>query len=208
MAMGVVIRMLVLCLLSTIMVLYYPWIWLRVVAPLAGFFADAACPYINELKATNDGLLIRLHGQFHIALTRADGTSLPPAILDWHKHSMQTLIMLVVAVSVWAAPAVTFKRRMLVFPVMLLALALACAYDLAVETQLAALHMIGTEWLPGIPMLNSDANADAFSRMENWYQSLKWVKAFNDAGGRLFLAALAGLIGYTRPFGMFSQSKN
>jgi hypothetical protein len=192
-------RMVCVYLLGWALIYNMPGWCLKPVATLAGALADATCPYFSSIKVATENIMIRIQGEIHVDMELVSGAALPHAPATWHKHGGQTLNMLMMAMAIWAVPVVTWQRRLLVFPFMLLAAVLFAAFDLAIEMQVSALKVIGTQWLPEMEMANTAENIAVFEKMETWYKSVQWIKAFQDAGGRFFLAVLAGLIGYTIP---------
>jgi len=194
-----IVRMSIIYLLGWAFFYNMPGWCLKPVASLAGALADATCPYFNSIKVTTENIMIRIEGEIHVDMKLVSGAALPYTPATWHKHGGQTLNMLMMALAIWAVPSVTWQRRLLVFPFMLLAAVLFAAFDLAIEMQVSALKVIGTQWLSEMDMANTAENIAAFERMETWYRSVQWIKAFQDAGGRFFLVVLAGLIGYTIP---------
>lgn len=198
-AAGVVGRMLGTYLASALLMLQWPEPWLRCVAPVVSLVSGATSPYLETVRMTAEGIVITVRGQVHLRMTMADGTPLPAVPGVWHRHGGLTINMLMISAALWAAPPIGWRRRSMAFPVMLLAAILAASVDLATEVQVTALRVIGSEWLPGIPMLPTDANKAYVQELEHALHNLQWIKAFNDAGGRLFLAVLAGLLGYVGP---------
>ena len=196
------VRMVVAYVVCAGLLFTWPGLWLNAVEPFVAYVADASCPYIDSMKVSSDDAMIELQGRLHVEMTHASGKELPPLPVTWQKHGGQTLNVLMIAVAIWAAPAVRVRRRLLALPVILLAAAFVASIDLAAESQTTALRVIGTEWLPGMAMAPTDANKAAFQHVEQWYQVVQWLKAFMDGGGRLFMAVTAGLVGYALPVGL------
>jgi len=183
--------------------------WLTITSPAVEIMVDAGCPYLDDLRMQIEQHEIRADGTIQINMILANGESLPAVPGTWRKHGQHTLNVLVVAIAIWLAPAAGWRRRLVALAGTLSAAALASAFILAVEIQEAALGTIGYDWLPSIPLASTPENVQTFRQMERWYETVTWIKAFHDGGGRLFLGMLAGFIGYALPAGLkLPGSKN
>lgn len=197
--MHMLIRMMCAYALCALISFAVPGWWLNSISPLVELVANATSPFLESTSVRAEVDMLHLEGQVLVNMTLRDGTPLPPLPGQWKKTGGHTLNILILAAAIWAAPVASIRRRLCALPVMLLAAALVSSLDLAVEMQVSSLQVIGSEWLPGLELASSAENVDAFRKLERWYESVRWIKGFNDGGGRLFLAVIAGLIGYTRP---------
>lgn len=202
-AAGMGIRMACAFLLCAALVIAAPAVWLVPVSPLVGAAIDASSPYLESSVVYVDGRVVHGRTQIHLDLKLANGVPVGAVSSTWDKECWQTLGILVVATAIWACPpAGGFRRRLALFPVMLAAAACVSAYDLAIDIQETLLWVPGleSEWLSHLPVAADTANQSVLSHLNSWHEGIRWIRKFNDAGGRLILAILAGLIGHAIPF--------
>lgn len=179
-----------------LVIVAWPGFLLRAIAPFAGALAGAGSPYLSDVAAQVSGSSVEFSGRITLGMTLVDGTPLPELPGNWRKNAAQTLNVLLVALPFWAALVMPWRRRFGALAITLTLAILFAGLDLAVEAQHAALHVIGTDWLPRHTMENTQANIEAFARLEDRYQTTRHVKAFLDAGGRLFLGVLSAWFGF------------
>lgn len=197
-----VLRMTTAFVFSVALVFYVPSWWLKPVSRIAVVMVSAGCPFLEDMNVKVKESSIYAEGVIHVDMIMSGGEPLPLTRGNWQKYAGQTLNILIVAAAAWAAPAVGCRRRLVALPVMLLVAASASGFDLALEIQESALRVIGYEWVPSFSLAQTPGNLETFRRLENWYQGVLHIKAYNDGGGRLFSGLLAGLIGYALPAGI------
>lgn len=180
-----------------LLVYTFPEPWVRVMAPVVKAMTAATFPYVTGLNVTAENRALRIDGNITLGMTQRDGSALPPAPGTWTKGTGTTLNTLILAAAVFAAPSAGWRGRLRGIPVMLVCALLVGAYQLTVEIQASALNYMGYQWLPSMPLAATEANVTIFNIMESRFHSVLWIKSLNDAGGALFLAVLAGLIGHT-----------
>jgi len=183
-------------LLTLVVVMQFPGIWLRPLAPVSAVIADLASPYFANVRAYSEGVSIHVQGDITLDMTLLNGQPLPPLPGKWHKNGSQSLGVLLVALPIWLAISLPRRRKMLALVCTCLIALAGASFDFAVETQHAALQGIGTQWLPAHTMENTPANIESFARLESNYRTSRVLKAFFDGGGRLFLGVLAGWMGF------------
>lgn len=175
----------------------FPEPWVRAMTPLVRAMTSATFPYVTGLSVTAEGRSLRIDGDIMVGMTMVGGAALPSAPGTWTKGAGATLNLLILSVAVFAAPSAGWRGRLRGIPVMLIGALLVGAFHLTVEIQESALTFMGYQWLPSMPLAGTEENVQIFKLMESRFRSVAWVKSFNDAGGALFLAVLAGLIGHT-----------
>lgn len=193
---GMLARLLMVFIPLGLLVHAYPQPGQRVLAPLVQLITRLTFPYVEGLQVASDGSHLVMTGQIKLELTQADGSPLPALPGTWRKYSGPSLHLLVLALALSAVPVLSGRQRLKALPLTLMAATLVGAYHLSVEMQESALRYIGYQWLPTFPMAPTEANQLYFQGMETRFRAVTWIKSFNDAGGALFLAVLAGLIGY------------
>jgi hypothetical protein len=189
-------RLLIVFIPLGLLVHVYPQPGQRVLAPLVQIMTRLTFPYVEGLRVASDGSHLVMTGQINLELIQADGSPLPPLPGTWRKYSGPSLHLLVLALALSAVPVLSGRQRLKALPLTLVAAALVGAYHLSVEIQESALRYIGYQWLPTFSMAPTEVNHLYFQGMETRFRAVTWIKSFNDAGGALFLAVLAGLIGY------------
>lgn len=125
------------------MILAWPDAWLVLLTPLTGFMSNLICPYLDSITLAIEEGVIHVRGGIQIGMVLADGSPLPAVPGEWQKHGQQTLNILLVALPVWAMPPMTWRRRLLGLPLVLVGSLVVCGYDLTVQIQESALSMIG-----------------------------------------------------------------
>ncbi|MBW7907407.1 MAG: hypothetical protein H3C50_00580 [Kiritimatiellae bacterium] len=178
----------------------FPSAWLWPVTGPTAWLVEIGCPYLTDMSVEADGITVVARGDIAVSLSLSGGEPLPRVPGVWHKHGEQTLSIFAVVFAIWAAPTISWRRRVALAPVAMLGAVLVAAFVLSIEIQWAALKMIGYEWLAGLPLARTADNWKYFGQMEQWFRVISWIRAFHDGGGRLFLALLAGLIGYAIPW--------
>ena len=187
-------------LLVTALVFVFPGTWLRLVAPLAAVTTNAFNPYLESVSVAVEDLGFHAQGVFQMDVTLADGAALPELLVWWKKADCwKTLGILVVAATIWACPACGWRRRLVLFPVVLAAAAWVSAYDVGIEIQETMLRDLAPKIFLENPLAASAANQAALQRLETWHATVLWARQFNEGGGRMLLAVLAGLIGHVLP---------
>ena len=161
--------------------------------------ADWTSPYVENVQLTLQDKMIRVDCHVRLDMTRADGSPLPMLAGYSEKGVWQTLHLVVMALTVLAAPAMPFRRRLVALPVTLIAIALVCAYQQSIEIQSHVLRTVGSSWLQTVQPAPTEANLAYFKTMQSWYDVIWRLKNINAAGGVLFLAVLSGLVGYSIP---------
>jgi len=179
-------------------VLVYRWpsVWIRMLAPVTQGLTAASFPYVEGVVMRAEGASLRIEGAIALDLTMTNGQPLPAAPGVWSRGAGTTLNLLVIGMAVFAAPSVRWRDRLRGVPVLVAGLLVVAAFHLSVEVQEAALRHLGYQWLPTLPLAGTEANAVYFQSMEQRFRVVAWIKSFNDAGGAMFLAVLAGLLGY------------
>lgn len=173
----------------------WPGLIRPVVAPWIPLAVGGSCPYIEDARMTMEGKTITIDGVLRIRMTLQNGGELPPVPGSWTRQADRILVMATLALTVFAAPALSWRRRLLAVPVLWILVGLVSAAHLAVETQETALRVLGESWLASQPLAPTAENVAYFKAMESWYDRVLWGKSFLDGGGGLFLAVLAGLAG-------------
>ena len=181
------------------LVLAAPSAWLRLISPLVAVATDGLCPQMDTVSVDVEGSEVHAEGRLHLDLTLSDGAPLPDMRAWWKKSAWKTQGVLVVALAIWACPAVGWRRRWVVFPAMLAAAAAVSAYDLGIEIQEVILRDLVPRLLQDHSLAQSAANQAALDQLESWHQGILWVRRIQEGGGRMFLAVLAGCIGYGLP---------
>jgi hypothetical protein len=194
---GMIGRVVVVFIGMGVFIYTFPEPWVRTMAPVVKVMTVSTFPYVTELTVTAEGRSLQINGNITLGMTLRDGAALPSAPGTWTKGTGATLNLLILAAAVFAAPSVGWRSRLLGFPVMLAGVLLVGAYHLTVEIQESALTFIGYQWLPSMPLAGTEENLAIFKLMESRFRVLVWIKSFNDAGGALFLAIMAGLISHT-----------
>jgi len=169
--------------------------WLRAVAPVAALTADAASPYLDDLRARVEGRAFQFDGRFMIDMTLATGQPVPPIPGAWRQQGSHALHLALVAFSLWAAIALPWRRKIAALGFTAVAALIFSGIDLSVQMLDSALGVIGRDWLPAQVMRSDEANLAAFQRLESHYEWVRGAKAFFDGGGRLFLGVVAGWLG-------------
>ncbi|HMO04408.1 MAG TPA: hypothetical protein PKC67_12780 [Kiritimatiellia bacterium] len=182
--------------LMAVLVYGWPAVWVRILAPVTNALTAASFPYVEDAGMRADGATLIIEGAIALDLTMANGQPLPAVPGTWKRGAGTTLNLLVIGVAVFAAPSVRWRDRLRGVPVLVVGLLLVGAFHLTIEVQEAALRHLGYQWLPTLPLAGTEANAAAFQAMEGRFRVVAWIKSFNDAGGAMFLAVLAGLGGY------------
>jgi hypothetical protein len=179
-------------------VLVYQWpsVWVRLLAPVTQALTAMSFPYVEDVVMRADGSQLRIEGSIALDLVMTNGQPLPEAPGTWKRGAATTLNLMIIGFAVFAAPAVRWRDRLRGVPVLVAGMLVVCAFHLSVEVQEAALRYLGYQWLPTLPLAGTEANAAYFQAMEARFRAVAWIKSFNDAGGAMFLAVLAGLIGY------------
>jgi len=172
---------------------------LRVIEPFARVMTDWTSPYVENVQLSLQDKMIRVECQVRLDMERADGSPLPLLGGSSEKGIWQTLHLVVLALTVFAAPAMPLRRRLVAFPVTVLAIALVCAYQQSVEIQSHVLHTVGSSWLQTVQPAPTEANLTYFKAMQSWHDMIWQLKNINAGGGALFLAVLSGLVGYIIP---------
>ena len=173
----------------------WPDALLRPLAVPLGALAGAGAPHLRAVEPEFAEGAVKVSGEIVLDLALQHGEPMPPVRGAWRRGSGMLLAMGVVGFSVWAAPPMSGRRRLVALPIVLIGLTLAGGLWLSVDLQVAALGEIGQGWLGTLPLASSEANRNAFAAIERWFRAMETAKAFLDGGGALLLAALAGLIG-------------
>ena len=103
------------------------------------------------------------------------------------KGVWQTLHLVVMALTVFAAPSMLFRRRLVALPVTSIAIALVCAYQQSIEIQSHVLRTVGFSWLQTVQPAPTEANLAYFETMQSWQTSSGGSRISMSAGGALFL---------------------
>ena len=185
--------------LSLALVLVAPAAWLVPISPLVAVATDALSPHLEMVSVDAEGAEMHAQGKFHLDLTLSNGEGLPDFRAWWRKAVWKVRGVLVVAVTIWACPFVGWRRRLLLFPVMLAAAACVSADDLGIEIQETILRDLVPKVLQDSPLAQSVANQTTLDQLNTWHQWILRVRQINEGGGRMFLAILAGWIGYAIP---------
>jgi hypothetical protein len=173
----------------------WPDAGLRALAAPLGVVAGWLAPHLRAVDVAFVEGAMKVRGVIELDLVRVDGSPLPPMAGSWRRSSGMLSAMVVVGFSLWAAPEMGWRRRLIALPIVLGGLVLAGGLWMSVDLQVAALGEIGQGWLAAQPLAPSEANRAAFSALERWYRAMEGGKTFLDGGGALMLAALAGLSG-------------
>ena len=177
-------------------VLYqYPQGMLVILRPFVQLVTAWSCPYLDQIEMAMDGRMIEVTGMIQVAMTMSDGSMVPEVSGSWEKQVDTTLHLMVIAFTVFVAPALTWRRRLRALPITVLAVLLVCSFQLAMEIQATALKVIGESWLQTLSLAMNEANQAYFQSMESWYHGVLWIQSILNGGGALFLAVLAGFIG-------------
>lgn len=188
-----VIRILAAFASSGAICLLAPALVLSPAAHAAAAISRAVSPYIGAACARVEGSVILIEGEVHVEVTRADGYPLESAPGRWRKSGLPSMSLLVVALSVWAAPSMSASSRFRRLPVVLVLAFLAAALDLAIEIEFTALDGIGRLWLPSIPLEDTPSNRAALGALESRYNLMQAAREMAEAGARLAAGACAGL---------------
>ncbi len=193
------LRMAVVFSVVTVVGLQWPGLVMKPLGPVVCGLANLTGPYLKHLSVRQVAATVQISGELQPRMIQVDGTPLPATAGTWNKQAGPTLQILVVAFCVWAAPAVSRRRRVQALAVTLLATLLVCAFQLTVEIHETALRHMGQVWLPQLDLAGTESNLAYFKGLESRYRVARWIKSFNDGGGALFLAVWAGLLGYAMP---------
>lgn len=177
----------------------FPGPILRALEPFVRIVTDWTSPYVDHVQLTRQDQMIRVDCRVQLAMTRADGSPLPRLAGYSEKGIWQTLHLVVLALTVYAAPTMPFRRRLMALPVTLVAIALVCAFQQSVEIQSHVLRTVGSSWLQSVQPAPTEANLAYFKSMQSWYAVIWRIKNIIAGGGGLFLAVLSGLAGYGLP---------
>lgn len=195
-AISVAVRMLVALVLSSVVAVYFPSVFLRPSLPFVSMISDATCPYIQHVVVSQHDWTLKISGDIVLDMALRDGSRVPVLPGSWNKGARLLMTMWVVALTVWAAPSVSLRRRMLTLPVLFLAGIFASSYCISVEMWVSALGHLGGQFLSTLPLAQTESNWAYFTRMQHQYDVLRWVKAVNDGSGTLFLGVIVGLVAY------------
>lgn len=198
---GMIVRMCAAFAVAAGILYAFPDPVVRLLAPLVVALTQWTCSYLSGLSLSLNGMILSIDGQIVLAMTLLDGSDLPPVPGTWQKHAGSTLHLLVTSMAVFAVPAMPWTRRLLLLPLALALAGMVAAFHLSVDIQETALRVVGETWLPTLPLASTEANIATFHALESHFNAVVWVKSFNDGGGSLFLAALAGLIPCARHLG-------
>jgi hypothetical protein len=177
----------------------FPGPILRALAPVVRIVTDWTSPYVENVQLSLQDKTIRVDCHVRLNMTRADGSLLPLLAGFSEKGVWQTLYLVVMALTVFAAPAMPLRRRLVALPATLVAVALVCAYQQSIEIQSHVLQTVGSTWLQSVQPAPTEANLAYFKTMQSWFDVMWRLKNVNAGGGALFLAVLCGLVGYSIP---------
>jgi hypothetical protein len=190
-------RVVVALVVTALAVLMTPAPWLAGIGLITEFMVDTGTSWLHDVTVSQQSGTLTLHAGIDLGLILQDGNLLSPLPGTWSKNGTPSLQMLVVAVTVWAAARQPWKIRLIALPVVLLLAALAASFVLLIEVQETALSHIGSGLLDGLPLAPVETNLTTAKALANQWTRVEWIKAFLDAGGRLFLAVLAGFVGHS-----------
>jgi len=177
-------------------VLYFtvPSGWLKIVAAPAEWLAGNTSFYLDDVEISVDQMSLQVKGNITLGAVLIDGSIMPPLPAEWNKQGGQTMTILVLAIAAFAAPAASLRRRIMLIPVMLLAVVAVSAIDLALEIQYTSVkNLLGTA-LSSFSFMADEINEQINARLVSRYYCLELIKVFIDGGGRLFLGAVAGVL--------------
>lgn len=172
---------------------------LRTLEPFTRVVTDWTSPYVENVHLSLQDRMIRVQCDVRLDMTRVDGSSLPMVSGFRDQGIWQTFHLVVMALAVFAAPAMPIRRRLAALPVTLVAVTVICAFQLSVEIQSHVLQTIGSSWLQTVQPAQTEANLAYFKSIQTGYDILLRLKSLNAGGGALFLAVLSGLAGYCIP---------
>lgn len=161
--------------------------------PVMAPVLDVATPWLDEVTVKAVEVQLQIEGRLRLGVTRLEGGLVEGPPVQWTWSAKEHLMLLVVAMAAWALPSVGWRRRAAALPVTLFLVALITAADVTVELQHTTLRTLSEGALGHISLANTEENRAALLSFERQFRGVLWVKAFSDAGGRLFLAVLAGL---------------
>jgi hypothetical protein len=193
------LRMGAMYILASLLCYSFPGPILHALEPVVRIVTDWTSPYVENVQLTLQDRMIRVDCHVRLDMTRADGSPLPMLAGYSEKGVWQTLHLVVMALTVFAAPTLPFRRRLVALPVTLIAIALVCAFQQSVEIQSHVLRTVGSSWLQTVQPAPTDANLAYFKAMQSWFDVVWRLKNINAGGGALFLSVLCGLVGYAIP---------
>lgn len=177
-----------------------PGWWLTIASPLFGFLNDVLSPYLNGTSIQIEGPMLYGTVVFDLGMNLIDGNPVPLLPITWHYSAGLLLHILVISITTWAMPPMDIRSRLAAFPFVLLFTALVSSVDLSVELQEQTFRAVARDWLPGFQFMADESNQKANAFLQYWSMSIRWIKEFHNAGGRLFLGAITGLIGCAVPY--------
>lgn len=185
--------------LTGALVWLFPEWWLTLCRPFMAFVIEQATPWLSAVSVQVDGTMLMIRGQLDLGVTQIDGQPVPGLDTQWGRPGDKYMILLIVACATWVLPAASWRQRVLALPLTLLLTVCITAATLTNEVKSTGLREMGGGALRHIELENTSENIERLQGFERQLRRVIWVKSFNDAGGNIFLAVLAGLAGYAMP---------
>lgn len=169
--------------------------WLWCVARLARSLLDAGSWWLERCALACAAHRFEIAAEIDLRMLLQTGQPLPRFPATWSKGVQQAQSIFVVSMALWPLVRKRGAQWIAMLAVAVGGSAIVAAIDLVVEAKYVALHFIGTELLPARSFADTETNVSGFRALAREFSILEWIKAFLDAGGRLFLAACLTLGG-------------
>jgi len=176
-------------------VLLLPEVWITPLAPVWSALNDAGSPYLLLTTTRLEGPMLFGASQFDLGMQVGDGKPIPLIPIDWHYSTGPVQHVMLMAITAWAMPSMHFRSRLMSFPLVLMFAFVVSVCDLSIELHDQVFKALSGDWLTGVRVMDNEANRDALARLQQWGWSIRSIKEFMNAGGRLFLGVMAGLMG-------------
>lgn len=173
--------------------------WLALLAPVSGVVIDLCTPWLQSVTVRVEETMLWIEGAIRLSMTEANGGTLRELPAQWNRPGTAYLLTFVVACAAWAFPNASWRHRLAAFPLALALAALISAGAVTNDVQYTGLKAMGGGSLQHIELADTPETRAVLASLEKQFRRTTRIKAFRDAGGLLFLAALAGLAGYAVP---------